>query len=268
MVVSLTGETDAAAGFIYLLRPRCHRKPFRFAARFPMPTTPEQPDFARCKFLVFCCLQHTKSGVHIVNSAVHAAAEKCLSSVGQPLSSSHHATSWRRKRYNTLDFLSWLKAKSCKSRVPTGMLLAPIGNPEPRDASRLPARSVFQNASHFEVSTGDPPPSGHPHIFLENGTQTVKMQFGTIPQKIQNRCNLHPCRDENCNGFLRVPHSYSYARMCPAFSFHLLHPIAHANVGLDILRRAGCCLQLFSQCCHKHTKGTNIIFPTASPHIL
>ena len=45
MVVSLTGETDAAAGFIYLLRPRCHRKPFRFAARFPMPTTPEQPDF-------------------------------------------------------------------------------------------------------------------------------------------------------------------------------------------------------------------------------
>ena len=44
MVVSLTGETDAAAGFIYLLRPRCHRKPFRFAARFPMPTTPEQPE--------------------------------------------------------------------------------------------------------------------------------------------------------------------------------------------------------------------------------
>lgn len=130
MVVSLTGETDAAAGFIYLLRPRCHRKPFRFAARFPMPTTPEQPDFAHCKFLVFCCLQPTKS-------ACSAAAGKCLSSVGQPLSSSHHATSWRRKRYNTLDFLSWLKAKSCKSRVPTGMLLAPIGNPEPRDCIPL-----------------------------------------------------------------------------------------------------------------------------------
>ena len=94
MVVSLTGETDAAAGFIYLLRPRCHRKPFRFAARFPMPTTPEQPDFAHCKFLVFCSFQPTKS-------ACSAATEKCLSSVGQPLSSVSG-----RKRYNTLDFAS------------------------------------------------------------------------------------------------------------------------------------------------------------------
>ena len=94
MVVSLTGETDATAGFIYLLRPRCHRKPFRFAARFPMPTTPEQPDFAHCKFLVFCCLQPTKS-------ACSAATEKCLSGVGQPLSSVSG-----RKRYNTLDFAS------------------------------------------------------------------------------------------------------------------------------------------------------------------
>lgn len=94
MVVSLMGETDAAAGFIYLLRPRWHRKPFRFAARFPMPTTPEQPDFAHCKFLVFCCLQPTKS-------ACSAAAGKCLSSVGQPLSSVSG-----RKRYNTLDFAS------------------------------------------------------------------------------------------------------------------------------------------------------------------
>ena len=86
--------------------------------------------------------------------------------------------------------------------MPTGMLLAPIGNPEPRDASRLPARSVLQNASHFEVSTGDPHTSGHPHIFLENGTQTVKMQFDTITQKIQNRCTLHPGEDENYSGFL------------------------------------------------------------------
>ena len=36
----------------------------------------------------------------------------------------------------------------------------------------------------FYFSAGDPHPSGHPHIFLENGTQTVKMQFATIPQKI------------------------------------------------------------------------------------
>ena len=28
-------------------------------------------------------------------------------------------------------------------------------------------------------------PSGHPNIFLENGTQTVKMQFGTFAQKMQ-----------------------------------------------------------------------------------
>ena len=81
------------------MRPRCHRKSFRTTSRFPMPTTHEQSDFAHSKFLVFCSLQPTKS-------ACSAAAEKCLSCVGQPLSSSHHATSWRRKRYNTLDFAS------------------------------------------------------------------------------------------------------------------------------------------------------------------
>ena len=81
------GGTTLRRVFIYLLRPRWHRKSFRFASKFPMPTTPEQPDFANCKFLVFCSLQPTKSGVHNVNSAVHAAAEKCLSGVGQPLSS-------------------------------------------------------------------------------------------------------------------------------------------------------------------------------------
>ena len=42
-----------------------------------------------------------------------------------------------RKRYNTLDFLSWFSANSRKSRVPTGMLLAPIGNPEPKGYSPL-----------------------------------------------------------------------------------------------------------------------------------
>lgn len=29
-------------------------------------------------------------------------------------------------------------------------------------------------------------------IFFADGTQTVKMQFDTTFQKIQNRCNLHP----------------------------------------------------------------------------
>ena len=81
-------------GLKYLLRPRWHRKSFRFASRFPMPTTPEQPDFAHGKFLVFCSLQPTKS-------ACSAATEKCLSGVGQPLSSVSG-----RKRYNTLDFAS------------------------------------------------------------------------------------------------------------------------------------------------------------------
>lgn len=142
VVVSLTGETDAAAGFIYLLLPRCHSKSFRTASRFPMPTTPEQPDFAHAKSFVLCSVQPTKS-------ACSAAAEKCLSGVGQPLSSVSG-----RKRYNTLDFPK-------ENRVPTGMLLAPIGNPEPRSCAPLDT----------------------PHIFLENGTQTVKMQFDTIPQK-------------------------------------------------------------------------------------
>lgn len=81
MVVSLMGETDAAAGFIYLLLPRWHRKSFRFATRFPMPTTHEQSDFAHAKYFVLCSFQPTKS-------ACSAAAEKCLSCVvGQPISS-------------------------------------------------------------------------------------------------------------------------------------------------------------------------------------
>ena len=80
--------------FIYLLRPRCHRKSFRTAPRFPMPTTHEQSDFAHCKFLVFCSLQPTKS-------ACSAATGNGLSGVGQPLSSVSG-----RKRYNTLDFAS------------------------------------------------------------------------------------------------------------------------------------------------------------------
>ena len=82
----------AAAGLIYLSLPRWHSKSFRFAARFPMPTTHEQSDFAHAKSFVLCSFQPTKS-------ACSAAAEKCLSGVGQPLSSVSG-----RKRYNTLDF--------------------------------------------------------------------------------------------------------------------------------------------------------------------
>ena len=106
VVVSLTRGTDAAAGFIYLLRPRCHRKSFRTASRFPMPTTHEQADFAHAKSFVLCSFQPTKS-------ACSASAEKCLSGVGQPLSSVS-----RKQRYHTLDFPT-------ENRVPTGML-APL----------------------------------------------------------------------------------------------------------------------------------------------
>ena len=61
-----------------------------------------------------------------------------------------------------------------------------------------------RDASHpdWKPRTKELRPAGHSHIFLENGTQTVKMQFATIPQKILNRCNLHPCEDENCSGLL------------------------------------------------------------------
>lgn len=91
------GETDAAAGFIYLLLPRWHRKSFRFATRFPMPTTHEQSDFAHAKYFVLCSFQPTKS-------ACSAAAEKCLSCVvGQPISSvsgRKRCTFRQRFRYN------------------------------------------------------------------------------------------------------------------------------------------------------------------------
>ena len=75
----------------------------------------------------------------------------------------------------TLDF--W------QDKVTYGKHTVPIGTGR-ADTSRLPARSVLKNALHFDVSTEDPPPSGHSHIFLGNGTQTVKMQFDTFPQKI------------------------------------------------------------------------------------
>ena len=45
---------------------------------------------------------------------------------------------------------------------------------DPADAIRVACR---RNAKGLH-------PSGHPHIFIENGTQTVKMQFDTFPQKI------------------------------------------------------------------------------------
>jgi len=60
------------------------------------------------------------------------------------------------------------------------MLLAPIGNPAPRGFTPLDT----------------------PHIFLENGTQTVKMQFDTFPQKIQTAVIFILARMKNYSGFL------------------------------------------------------------------
>ena len=110
-------ELIAAAGFYIPLAPRWHRKSFGFASRFPMPTTHEQPDFVHAKSFVLCSFQPTKS-------VCSAAAEKCLSGVGQPLSSVSG-----RKRYNTLDFPK-------ENRVPTGML-SPLLETQSRGAAPL-----------------------------------------------------------------------------------------------------------------------------------
>lgn len=115
--------------------------------------------FCFSKILRLCHLSVTKS-------ACPTATEKYLPAAicphsrwrSQPLSRVS-----RKQRYNTLDFPT-------ENRVPTGVLLAPIGNPEPKGLR----------------------PSGHLHIFFTNGTQTVKMQFSTTFQKIKNRCNFHP----------------------------------------------------------------------------
>ena len=80
-----------------------------------------QSDFVSQKFCI--CVNTV-----VTKSACPTAAEKRLSAPiclcrrcrSQPLSSVS-----RKQRYNTLDFAE-------QNRVPTGMLLAPIGNPEPK----------------------------------------------------------------------------------------------------------------------------------------
>ena len=80
-----------------------------------------QSDFVSQKFCI--CVNTV-----VTKSTCPTAAEKRLSASiclcrrcrSQPLSSVS-----RKQRYNTLDFPT-------ENRVPTGMLLAPIGNPEPK----------------------------------------------------------------------------------------------------------------------------------------
>ena len=84
----------AAASFYIPLAPPLSQQISPLRCKISYANYTRQPDFAHCKFLVFCGLQPTKS-------ACSATAEKCLSGVGQPLSSVSG-----RKRYNTLDFAS------------------------------------------------------------------------------------------------------------------------------------------------------------------
>ena len=112
-----------------------------------------QSDFVSQKFCI--CVNTV-----VTKSACPTAAEKRLSASiclcrrcrSQPLSSVS-----RKQRYNTLDFAE-------QNRVPTGLLLAPIGNPEPKGL----------------------PPSGHLQFSSHNGIQTVKTQFGTGTKKMTN----------------------------------------------------------------------------------
>lgn len=82
--------------------------------------------FCFSKILHLCHLGVTKSACPTV-------AEKCLSTAICPYSrwrSQPLSRVGRKQRYNTLDFPT-------ENRVPTGMLRAPIGNPEPRDCTPL-----------------------------------------------------------------------------------------------------------------------------------
>ena len=131
VVVSLTGETDAAAGFYIPLAPPSAQKIFPHSFKISYANYTRTADFAHCKFLVFCSLQPTKS-------ACSAAAEKCLSGVGQPLSSVSG-----RKRYNILDFASKIVCQQ-------GCFSPPIGNAEPSDLALM----LYRIAGVFLIFVG------------------------------------------------------------------------------------------------------------------
>ena len=68
----------------------------------------------------------------------------------------------RKQRYNTLDF-PW------ESRVPTGVLLAPIGNPEPRgysplDTPRFRRQCIYKSAPPCYISQS--PKTKNPTDFI------------------------------------------------------------------------------------------------------
>ena len=111
--------------------------------------------FCFSKILHLCHLGVTKSACPTV-------AEKCLSTAICPYSrwrSQPLSRVSRKQRYNTLDFPT-------ENRVPTGMLLAPIGNPEPKGLR--PSGHPFMFVQRLSI------PSGAVRFFLpehETGTQ-------------------------------------------------------------------------------------------------
>ena len=50
--------------------------------------------------------------------------------------------------------------------------------------------------------------------------------------------------------------------------FYPQHPVADADVRLDVLLAAFSAFQLFAQSRHKYPQGSNIVFPTAAPDLL
>lgn len=114
--------------------------------------TNEQADFL---------LRNTKSKVFVKqNQPVLLPLKEVYEIIFQPFSSvSGH------QRYNTLDFpwkvVCQQERRSLWIPLPKGCY-PPLWKPRAKELR----------------------PSGNPHIFLESGTQTIKIQFDTIPQKI------------------------------------------------------------------------------------
>ena len=116
----------------------------------------------------------------VTKSDCPTAAEKRLSASiclcrrcrSQPLSSVS-----RKQRYNTLDFASKIVCQQgCFS---------PLLETQSR-GMRLACRlgQCFKMLCILRSPSETRTPLDTPHIFFENGTQTVKMQFDTFPQKI------------------------------------------------------------------------------------
>ncbi len=80
-----------------------------------------------------------------------------------------------------------------KGSTPAGMHLS-IMVKEILDFLQIKSGQTGLDATLGYGEPRDFTPLDTPYIFLDNGTQTVKMQFDTIPTKIQNHCSFHPAR--------------------------------------------------------------------------